>query len=77
MTITVNINEASLPELIAKVEAGEEVILVRDNVPVAKMAAVKGQQGAQDLVETIIRERADRKPVTQAEIAEWKQAGRR
>jgi antitoxin (DNA-binding transcriptional repressor) of toxin-antitoxin stability system len=77
MTITVNIDEARLPELLAKVEAGEEVILVRDNVPVAKMAAINGQHSTPELVDAIIRERADRKQVTQTEIAEWKQIGRR
>jgi hypothetical protein len=30
MTVTVNIDDASLHELLAKVEAGEEVIIMRD-----------------------------------------------
>ncbi|WP_112941293.1 type II toxin-antitoxin system Phd/YefM family antitoxin [Rhizobium sp.] len=77
MTITVNIDEASLPELLAKVEAGEEVVILRHGVPVARMAAVNAPHQNQELVDAIIRERAGRKPVTQAEIAEWKQIGRR
>ncbi|MDM9648484.1 type II toxin-antitoxin system prevent-host-death family antitoxin [Rhizobium sp. S163] len=77
MTITVNIDEASLPELLAKVEAGEEIVILRDGLPVARMAAVNAPRQNQELVDAIIRERAGRKPVTQAEIAEWKQIGRR
>lgn len=77
MTITISIDDATLPELLAKVEAGEEIILLRDNVPVARMAGVGLPTDKQELVETIIRERAGRQQVTQAEIADWKQIGRR
>lgn len=77
MTITVNIDEASLPELLAKVEAGEEIVILRDGLPVARLAAVHAPLQNQELVDAIIRERAGRKPVTQAEITEWKQIGRR
>ncbi|MDM9629249.1 type II toxin-antitoxin system prevent-host-death family antitoxin [Rhizobium sp. S152] len=77
MTVTVNIDEASLPELLAKVEAGEEVVILRDGLPVARLAAVSAPRQNQELVDAIIRERAGRKPVTEAEIAEWKQIGRR
>ena len=40
MSITVNIGEAKtrLSELIAKVEAGEEIIIARGNEPVARLA---------------------------------------
>ncbi|MET3854208.1 type II toxin-antitoxin system prevent-host-death family antitoxin [Rhizobium sp. OAE497] len=78
MTITVSIEDTTLAELLAKIEAGEEIILVRDDVPVARMAGVATQKrDTQDIIDTIIRERSTRKPVTQAEIAEWKQIGRR
>jgi antitoxin (DNA-binding transcriptional repressor) of toxin-antitoxin stability system len=79
MTITVNIGEADLADILARVEAGEEVILARDDVPVARMLPVEGDapMTKQDLVQTILRERTGRKSVTQAEIAEWKQIGRR
>ncbi|MGV2098599.1 type II toxin-antitoxin system Phd/YefM family antitoxin [Rhizobium sp. 21-4511-3d] len=78
MTITVSIEDTTLAELLAKIEAGEEIILVRGDVPVARMAGVATQKrDTQDIIDTIIRERSTRKPVTQAEIAEWKQIGRR
>ncbi|RWX75840.1 type II toxin-antitoxin system prevent-host-death family antitoxin [Neorhizobium lilium] len=77
MTITVNIGDADLSELLAKVEAGEEIILVRDGVSVARIAAVTKPASSKELIETIFRERSGRQPVTQAEIAEWKQIGRR
>ena len=78
MTITVSIEDTTLAELLAKIEAGEEIILVRDDVPVARMAGVATQKrDTQDIIDTIIRERSTRTPVPQAEIAEWKQIGRR
>ena len=48
MTLTVNIGEAKarLSELIAKVEAGEEITIARDGQPVARLAPL-----ARDLAE--------------------------
>lgn len=77
MTITVNVNDVNLSELLAKIEAGEDIILARDGVPVASMAAIVSPKTQTELIETILRERAKRQPVTQEEIAEWKQIGRR
>lgn len=77
MTITVNIGDADLNELLAKVEAGEDIILARNGMPVAQMTAVAQPSNEAELIETILRERAGRKPVSQEEIAEWKQIGRR
>ncbi|TNM65468.1 type II toxin-antitoxin system Phd/YefM family antitoxin [Aliirhizobium smilacinae] len=77
MTITVNIGDADLSELLAKVEAGEDVVLARDGVPVAQLTSVTQPISKAELIETILRERAGRKTVTQEEIAEWKQIGRR
>lgn len=77
MTITVDISHADLADLLARIEAGEEIILSRGDIPVAKLAAYKAVLETPDLVETILRERANRLPVTQEEIAEWKQIGRR
>jgi antitoxin (DNA-binding transcriptional repressor) of toxin-antitoxin stability system len=77
MTVTVNIDDASLHELLAKVEAGEEVVIMRDGLPVARMASASKLGHHAELAETILRERAGRKPATQAEISDWKQIGRR
>jgi len=77
MTITVNIGDTDLNELLAKVEAGEDVILARNGKPVAQMTGVSQPSSRTELIDTILREREGRKPVTQEEIAEWKQIGRR
>ena len=76
MTITVKIEDANLAELLAKVEAGEDVLLVRGDAPVARLSGIGQTMSKTELIETIIRERKGRKPVTQEEIAEWKQIGR-
>jgi antitoxin (DNA-binding transcriptional repressor) of toxin-antitoxin stability system len=78
MASIVNIGDADLDKLLEKVEAGEDVVLARDGVPVAQLKRlVRDADSKADLIETILRERAARKPVTQEEIAEWKQIGRR
>lgn len=76
MTITVNIGDADLSELLAKVEAGEEIILSRGETPIARISPIVEPLDRKGLVETIMRERIGRQPITQAEIAEWKQIGR-
>jgi len=78
MTLMVNIGDADLNELLAKVEAGENVVLAGNGVPVAEMKAVTQKQDSKtELISTILREREGRQPITQDEIAEWKQIGRR
>jgi antitoxin (DNA-binding transcriptional repressor) of toxin-antitoxin stability system len=84
MTITVNIGEADLADLLARVEAGEDIILARDDVPVARMVAVQGEQqppldmaARKQLMDSILEARKTMSRVTQDEIAEWKQIGRR
>ena len=53
MSITVNIGEAKtrLSELVAKVEAGEEVVIARGNEPVAKLTALDDQARRAAIVE--------------------------
>jgi antitoxin (DNA-binding transcriptional repressor) of toxin-antitoxin stability system len=78
MTITVDIGNADLSELLAQVEAGEEIILMRDGVSVAKLAAVpQPNNERQQVMEDILALRKTMPKVTQAEIAEWKAFGRR
>lgn len=87
MTITVNISDANLTELIARVEAGEEVILSRDDKPVARLSgmAITAQAPLTDeerarrkaIVDQMLAERDKRAKITQEEIAEWKQIGRK
>ena len=81
MSITVNIGEAKtrLSELVAKVEAGEEVVIARGNEPVVKMTALDDQARRAAVVEAMLRERDDgtRKKVTLEEILAWRHEGHR
>ena len=68
MPRTVDISDAQvrLPQLIARAEAGEDVIITRDGVPVARIAPV-----ARSIEETIAlmrRERSQRPRVGAADI---------
>jgi antitoxin (DNA-binding transcriptional repressor) of toxin-antitoxin stability system len=78
MTITVSIDDTTLAELLAMVEAGEEIVIVRDGMPVAKMAAVVADsEKRRQAIEAIRAFRKTMPAITQEEIAEWKATGRR
>ncbi len=81
MSITVNIGEAKtrLSELVAKVEAGEEVVIARGNEPVAKLTALDDQARRAAVIEAMLRERDDgtRKKVSLDEILAWRHEGHR
>ena len=74
MSASVKIAEAKthLSELIVKVERGEDFIITRGNVPVARLVPVDELAHRAALIEAIQAERATYKPVTQAEIRAWK-----
>lgn len=81
MTITVNVGDADLNELLAKVEAGEDVVLVRDGVPVAQVKSLiqhaSDPKARRKAIEEIKAFRARMPSITQDEIAEWKAIGRK
>jgi prevent-host-death family protein len=81
MPITVKVAEAKtrLSELLAKVEAGEEVVIARGNEPVAKLSALDDQARRRAAIEAMLRERDDgtRKKVTLEEILAWRHEGHR
>ena len=66
MSLTVKIGEAKtrLSELLAKVEAGEEVVIARGHEPIARLAEVKAA-------------RANRAKTTPEELLAWRDEGRR
>lgn len=67
-----------LSELIARVEKGEEIIIARDDKPVARLVQVRRPQAEIDAAIAAIREMRKRaKPVTTEEIIAWKNEGRR
>lgn len=87
-TQTIGLFEAKthLSELVARAEAGEEVIITRHNKPVAKLVPVgevspelvaRRREALQGL-QAIGREMAERGgPITREEILEWVNEGRR
>ncbi len=79
MSITVKVHEAKthLSELLAKVEAGEEVIIARGNDPIAKLTRIQRQDDVAKVIAEIKAIRARAKPVTLEEILAWKEEGRR
>jgi prevent-host-death family protein len=79
MTITVKVAEAKthLSELLAKVEAGEEVIISRGNDPIAKLSRIRKDTDRTALIEEVRAARARAKPVTTEEILAWKHEGHR
>ena len=83
MTIQVKIGEAKarLSELIAQVEAGEEVVIARGNQVVARIVRARATLDAKAAVERIRTRRealrAGGVTVTQDEIRQWRDEGRR
>ncbi len=79
MTITVKIGEAKthLSELLAKVEAGEEVVIARGNAPVAKLTRIRRERDVEAVIQDIIAARANRAKTTPEEIRAWRDEGRR
>jgi len=79
MSITVNIGEAKtrLSELVAKVEAGEEVVIARGNEPVARLAPLDEQARRRAVIEEILalRDSGEIKPVSREEILAWRHEG--
>jgi prevent-host-death family protein len=79
MSVTVKVAEAKahLSELLARVEAGEEVIISRGNHPIAVLSRVRKERDIDNTIAEIRAMRALAKPVTQEEIREWRDEGRR
>ena len=81
MSVTVNIGEAKarFSELIAKAEAGEEIIIARGNEPVARLVPLESdkRRRAQEAIARIraLRDSGDIKPVTVDEILAWRHEG--
>ncbi len=79
MTITVKVGEAKthLSDLLARVEAGEEIIIARGDVPIAKLTRI---EKANDLAAILTEARAARaraKFVTRQEVLAWRREGAR
>lgn len=79
MSTTVKISEAKahLSELLARVEAGEEVIIARGNDPIVRLSRVRKETDRQILLEEVRAARTKMQPVTHEEIMTWRDEGRR
>ena len=79
MSVNVKVAEAKahLSELLARVEAGEEVIISRGKDPVARLSRVKKENELAMLIAEVRAARARAKPVSNDEILDWKREGQR
>ncbi len=79
MTLTVKVGEAKthLSELLAKVEAGEDVVIARGNEPVARLIKATDSQERRRMLDALRTERAQRTIVSADDIETWKNEGRR
>ncbi|WP_324764932.1 type II toxin-antitoxin system prevent-host-death family antitoxin (plasmid) [Sinorhizobium meliloti] len=79
MSVNVKVAEAKahLSELLARVEAGEEVIISRGKNPVARLSRVKKENELAMLIAEVRAARARAKPVSNDEILDWKREGQR
>lgn len=79
MSTTVKISEAKahLSELLARVEAGEEVIIARGNDPIVRLSRVRKETDRQILLAEVRAARTKMQRVTHEEIMAWRDEGRR
>ena len=79
MTLTVKVGEAKthLSELLAKVEAVEDVVIARGNEPVARLIKATDSQERRRMLDALRTERAQRTIVSADDIETWKNEGRR
>ena len=79
MTLTVKVGEAKthLSELLAKVEAGEDVVIARGNKPIARLIKANDTQERRRILHALRTERAQRSLVNADDIQSWKNEGRR
>lgn len=79
MTIQVNIGDAKtrLSELLAKVDAGETLVIARGNVPMYEVRLLEEDRSVAKAAIARLRELRDQnKGATRAEIQAWKEEGR-
>ena len=78
MTLIVKIGEAKahFSELLAKVEAGEEIIIARGPTPVARLTRLPKPNDLAALIAEVKAARADRPATTPEELLAWRDEGR-
>ena len=74
MTLTVKVGEAKmhLSDLLARVEAGEEVMIARGDEPIARLTRIEGTNDLTALLAEAHAARARAKPVSREDILAWR-----
>jgi len=73
MTAIVKVGEAKtdLSDLLARIEAGEEITIARGDVPIAKLTRIEKANGLAAVLAEARAARARTKSVTREEILAW------
>ena len=79
MSVIVSISEVEgrFSELLARVEAGEDVIIARDREPIAKLTRARATDNLRTAIEELKASRAGLRPVRHDELLAWRDEGRR
>jgi len=79
MTVAVEVSEmrSRLADILAKVEAGEEIVISRAERPVARLSPIEQTYDIGSLIDEIKVQREARHYTTQEEIHEWRKDGYR
>jgi antitoxin (DNA-binding transcriptional repressor) of toxin-antitoxin stability system len=79
MAITVKVGEAKthLSDLLARVEAGEEVIIARGDNPIVRLSRIRRGADLDAVIGEIKAARSSRAPTTVDELRSWRDEGRR
>lgn len=79
MGIVVKVGDAKtrLSELLARVEAGEEVVIARGDRPVARLLPMPGHRDVEGAIADIRAARSALSRASEAEILSWRDEGRR
>ena len=79
MHTTVKVADAKthLSELLVRVQAGEEIVISRGNVPVARLVPIDEKDRRLAVFDEIVamRDSGRIQPVSQEEVREWKHEG--
>jgi prevent-host-death family protein len=72
--VTIHDAKTNLSRLLARVEAGEEIVIARGKIPIARLTPIRGEPaqrrfGAMKGIVSIGRDFFE--PMTDAELAEW------
>ena len=77
IVVSIGVAKARLSELVARAEAGEDVVIARDNSPVARLSRMPRECDIRAAIAEIRAAREGLAPVSDDEILAWRDEGRR